>query len=154
MKPPPRTEIILFQWHKLLGLARQSRPSWHRDRIREELRERKAATTFCSRLSETSDVLFSLSRARYDGNPVRRLPPFVATRNGGAYLYMVAKYTSRWTFYRSAAWLCNCPNYYSVREVVNPAKDEKLDEVASRHDLPNNFREVAGKLRSVWPLLP
>ncbi|KAM7205179.1 hypothetical protein V8F20_003316 [Naviculisporaceae sp. PSN 640] len=67
---------------------------------------------------------------------------------------MVAKYTSRWAFYRTAARLCNHPRHHLVREVVNPAKDSKLDEVACRHNLPNNFRQIAGKLRTVWPLLP
>lgn len=154
MPPTNATEALLFRWHRLLGLARQSPPSWYRDRLREELCERRAATTLCGRLSETSDVLFSISRARYDGHPICRLPPLVVAHNGAAYLYMVAKYTSRWAFYRTAARLCGSPRSHLVREVVNPAKDDKLDEVASRHNLPNNFRQVAGRLRNVWPLLP
>lgn len=147
-------ERILSRWHKHLGLARQSPPSWYRDRIREELHERRAATDFWSKLSETSDVIYSISRARCDGHPIRSIPPFIPTRNGAAYFYMLGKYTSRWAFYRTAARLCNHPSYHLVREVVNPAKDSKLDEVASRHNLPNNFRQVAGKLRIFWPLLP
>ena len=148
-------DTILNRWHRLLGLARQSPTTWYRDRLREELRERHAATTLCTRLSETSDVFFSISRARYDGHPICSLPPFVATRHGAVYAYMVAKYTSRWTFYRTAAWLCGSPRYHLVREVVNPAKNHKIDEVASRYGLePSKFRRVAGKLRRIWPLLP
>ena len=68
---------------------------------------------------------------------------------------MFAKYTSRWGFYRMAALLCGAPDAATVREVVNPAKDSKLDEVAVRHGMnPVAFRRVGRTLRCVWPLLP
>jgi len=138
----------------MLGLSRQSPPSWYRDRLREELRERRSAKTSWQKLSETSDVFFSISRARYDGFPVRKLPPFVASRDTLLYTYMLAKYTLRWNFYRTAAVLCGTP-YDRVREVVNPGKDYKLDEVASRYQIdPVEFRRVGRRLRRVWPLLP
>ncbi|KAB5511701.1 hypothetical protein GE09DRAFT_1067588 [Coniochaeta sp. 2T2.1] len=67
----------------------------------------------------------------------------------------VAKYTSRWSFYRPTALLYKAPRPLTVREVINPAKDSKLDEVAGRHGIdPVRFRRVGGGLRSVWPLLP
>lgn len=139
----------------MLGLSRQSPPSWYRDRIREELRERRTAITPWQKLSETSDVFFSISRAQYDGFPVRKLPRFVASRHTLIYAYMLAKYTLRWKFYRVAAILCNTPHYNLVREVVNPNKDHKLDEVASRHQIDiAEFRRLGRQLRRVWPLLP
>jgi hypothetical protein len=139
----------------LLGLSRQSPPSWYRDRLQEELRERRIAETFWQKLGETSDVFFAISRARYDGFPVYKLPPFVASRHGLVYAYMMAKYTLRWNFYRTAAILCNVPRYDLMREVVNPSKDHKLDEVASRHQIdPVEFKRVSRQLRRVWPLLP
>ena len=68
---------------------------------------------------------------------------------------MLAKYTSRWGFYRMAALLCGAPDAAAVREVVNPAKDSKLDEVAVRHGVNQAaFRRVGRTLRCVWPLLP
>jgi hypothetical protein len=68
---------------------------------------------------------------------------------------MLAKYTLRWKFYRTAAILCSAPHYDLVREVVNPSKDHKLDEVASRHQIdPVEFERVGRQLRRVWPLLP
>ncbi|KAG0636936.1 hypothetical protein HOY80DRAFT_975228 [Tuber brumale] len=147
-------DALLRRWHRMLGLARQSPPSWYRDRLREELRERRTAKTPWLKLSETSDVLFSISRARYDGFPVRALPPFVASRHALLYMYMLAKYTLRWKFYRRAAILCNAP-YDKVREVINPNKDHKLDQVASRYQIdPVEFRRVGRQLRRVWPLLP
>lgn len=148
-------DALLRRWHGMLGLSRQSPPSWYRDRLREELRERRTAKTPLQKLSETSDVIFSISRARYDGFPVRKLPPFVASRHVLLYSYMLAKYTMRWKFYRTAAIFCNAPRYDLVREVVNPGKDHKLGEVASRHQIdPVKFKRVGRRLRWVWPLLP
>ena len=150
-----KMHAFLQRWHKTLGLSRQSPPSWYRDRLSEELRERRAARTGLQRLTETSDVLFAISRARYDGFPLRSLPPFTISRHGMVYGYMVAKYTLRWTFYRAAAMLCGVPRCRSVREVVNPAKDSKLEEVAVRHGIDAaKFRRVGSRLRRVWPLLP
>ena len=151
----PTGNGLLRRWHGMLGLSRQSPPSWYRDRLQEELRERRTANTFWRKLSESSDVFFSLSRAQHDGFPVRKLPAFVASRHVLVYAYMLAKYTSRWIFYRTAAILCNAPRYDLVREVVNPGKDRKLDEVASRHQInPVEFERVGRQLRRVWPLLP
>ncbi len=128
----------------MLGLSRQSPPSWYRDRLREELRERRIAKTPWQKLSETSDVFFSSSRARYDGFPVRKVPPFVTSRHVLVYAYMLTKFTLRWKFYRTAAIICNAPHYDSVREVVNPSKDQKLEEVAMRHQIdPVEFKRVS-----------
>lgn len=146
---------LLRQWHGMLGLSRQSPPSWYRDRLREELWERRTATTRWRKLSEASDVFFSISRAQHDGFPVRKLPPFSASRHALVYVYMLAKYTLRWKFYRVAALLCNAPHHNLVCEVVNPSKDHKLKEVASRHEIdPLTFMQVGRQLRRFWPLLP
>lgn len=146
---------LLKQWHGMLGLKRQSPPSWYRDRLREELWEPRTANTTWRRLSETSDVLFSISRAQYDGFPVRKLPRFVCSHHFLVYTYMMAKYTSRWSFYRTAAFLCNAPYYRLVHEVVNPGKDHKLNEVACRHGIDSvEFERVAHPLQRLWPLLP
>ena len=56
---------------------------------------------------------------------------------------MLAKFTLRWKFYRTAAFICNAPYYDSVCEVVNPSKDQELKEVASRHQIdPVEFKEL------------
>jgi len=68
---------------------------------------------------------------------------------------MLAKYTLRWKFYRIEAILCNAPRYDLMREVVNPRKDHKLEEVASRHQIdPVKFRRIGNQLQKIWPLLP
>ena len=128
-------DALLKPWHAMLDLPQQTPPSWYRDRLREELRERRIAKIPWQKLSEASDVFFSSSRAQYDGFPVRKLPPFVTSRHVLVYAYIMAKFTSRWKFYRTAAIICNVPRYDLVREVVNPSKDQKLEEVASRHQI-------------------
>lgn len=145
---------LLRRWHKMLGLQLQSPPSWYKDRLREELGERRMALTRLQKLSETSDVFFAIIRAHHDGFPVRKIPPFAPFRHTLVYAYMLGKYTLRWGFYRTAAILCRAP-YHSVREVVNPSKDEKLHVVALRHHIdPEVFKRVGRRLRRVWPLLP
>lgn len=148
-------DALLNRWYRMLGLSRQSPPSWYRDRLREELRERRTAVTSWQKLSETSDVYFSSSRARYDGFPVKNIPAFYASRHALVYGYMLAKFTLRWKFYRTAAMLCNVPRYGLMREVVNPGKDHNLVEVAARHQIdPVKFKRVCRQLRRIWPLLP
>lgn len=145
----------LMRWHRMLGLRHQCPPSWHRERLREELHERRTATTNIHKLSEAADVFFTISRARYDGFSVGSLPSFVASRHAPVYTYMLAKYTLRWGFYRTAALFCRVPQPGAVREVVNPAKDSKMDEVSARHGIDAvQFRRVGRRLRRVWPLLP
>lgn len=148
-------DALLKRWHGMLGLSRQSPPSWYRDRLREELLEHRLAKTRLMKISEASDVFFSSSRAQYDGFPVRKSPPFVTARHVFVYAYMLAKFTLRWSFYRTAAIMCNAPRHDLVREVVNPSKDQKLEEVAARHQIdPVVFKRVGRQLRQVWPLLP
>ncbi|CBX98539.1 hypothetical protein IAQ61_007830 [Plenodomus lingam] len=147
--------MALHRWFAMLKLSQQWAPSWYRTRMREELRERRAAHTRWQKLSETSDVLFAILRAQNDGHPIIRPPPFYLWRNSLVYGYMVAKYTSRWSFYRMAARFCRGVDHRSVCEVVNPAKDHKLEEVALRHHMdPATFKACCRKLRRIWPLLP
>ncbi|KAF7547478.1 hypothetical protein G7046_g8987 [Stylonectria norvegica] len=151
----PRLEGFLRKWHRMLGLTRQTSHSWHKDRLREELHERRTVVSFWRKLSETSDVFFSISRARYDGVPIRNLPPLTTPRHCLVYAYMLLKFTSRWKFYRIVARIAKAPRCQSVREVVNPSKDHKLLEVAARHGIDSeHFLKVGRRLRRVWPLFP
>lgn len=140
-------DTILTRWHTMLGLAHHKLP-WYRDRLRAELLEQRQATGYIARLSETSDVFFSISRAHHDGFPLCSLPAFTASRHGLVYTYMLAKYTSRWAFYRTAAFLCNVPHHREVREAVNPGRDHKLVSVARRNGIdPERFARVGKGLR-------
>lgn len=69
------------------------------------------------RLSEASDVFFAMSRAKYDGYPIAELPS-LGLRSIPVYGYMLAKFTSRWAFYRALAFLCGAAAPGTVREVV------------------------------------
>jgi hypothetical protein len=144
---------ILLRWHRFLRLPQHPR-SWYKDRLREEICERRLARTTLEKLSETADVFYVLSRAQYDGHAFRKIPAFTV-HHFALYAYLLSKYTSRWQFYRLAAFLCNHSNPLSIREVVNPSKDLKVQEVARRHSLePIKFIRVCRRLRMVWPLLP
>ena len=148
-------DILLKRWLGMLSLSRQSPPSWYRDRLREELQERRNAKTAWQKLSETSDIYFSSCRAHYDGFPIRKLPPLLTHHGVLVHAYMLAKYTLRWQFFRTVATLCNVSRYGSIREVVNPAKNHKLEEVASRYQIdPLEFKKISHRLLRVWPLLP
>lgn len=147
--------IRLRWWFTTLNLQRQSHAAWHRDRLREELCERRLAEKSWEKLSETSDVLFSITRVQYDGFPTRTPSCLSGLRSSPIYMYMLAKYTSLWSFYKVAALLCNVRHWNLVNEVVNPSKDRKLAEVASRHEIDqSDFERVSRKLRLVWPLFP
>ncbi|KAH8165604.1 hypothetical protein CIB48_g2646 [Xylaria polymorpha] len=147
-------EFMLHQWHRLLNLPRQSQSSWHKDRFCEELEEFDNAQSWLERVSEASDVFFVISRARYDGFPIADLPSLQPSHIH-IYGYMLAKFTSRWAFYRALAFLCRGHSHSAVREVVNPTKDDKLETVARRHQIdPEKFKSTGRRLRRVWPLFP
>ncbi|TVY36048.1 hypothetical protein LOCC1_G007975 [Lachnellula occidentalis] len=141
----PTQDALLRRWHKMLNLRHQSPPSWYQDRLDEEILEVSAATSRVEVLSETSDVLFSIIRARYDGFPVQEPLMIVNVnyRRFSVYMYMLAKFTMRWLFYRTAAYLCKAGNCGSVCEVVNPGKGHKRRAVARRHCIdPERFERL------------
>ena len=156
--------MLVKRWYGFLGLPPQP-ASWYPQALRDEQEELLEATTAIDKLSETSDVYFVHTRAFYD-RPLNHdhndhhyqipaPPPFATPHDLLVYGYMIAKLTSRWLFYRTAAVLARAPRPERVREVVNPKKVSKLDAVASRHgiDLPT-FRKVCRRLSRVWWFLP
>lgn len=145
---------FLHRWHRFLGLRIQH-PSWYRARFLEELFERHEARTWCHKLSESADVFYVISRSQHDGHSVGELPRFPFLEEAPIYLYMIPKCTSRWMFYQTAAFICSSPRFRQVREVVNPARDHKLREVAARHQIDaDKFVRVCHRLRHFWIFLP
>ncbi|RAH59040.1 hypothetical protein BO85DRAFT_511562 [Aspergillus piperis CBS 112811] len=143
------------KWHTFLNLPRQSDITWHKSRLSEELSEWRKATTPLARLSETSDVLFTISRAEHDGFPIPFRPAWSRTYNALASTYMLGKFTSRWYFYRVAAYFAGKHDWRGVREVVNPRKGMKLDEVADRHGIDKaKFGRVGRLLLWALPVFP
>jgi hypothetical protein len=144
---------FLSWWHGVLDLKHQTPRTWHHDRLREERQELQEATTFLQKISESSDVIFSISRARHDGYDIHPLPRFFDRDYTLAYMYMIGKFSSRWMFFRTAAFLSRAP--HPVREVVNPTKDDKLRVVAVRHQIdPIRFKRICRRLLRIWPLFP
>ena len=142
---------FLQRWHRVLDLPKQTPPSWYSDILAGELQELREATTPIEKLSETSDVFFSIMRAKYDGYPIGELPPLNSWWHFLVYVYMIGKFTSRWGFYCTTGRLCGG----SVREVVNPKKDSKLEGVARRHGIDvGKFVRMGRRVRRVWPLFP
>ncbi|KAF2201356.1 hypothetical protein GQ43DRAFT_371653 [Delitschia confertaspora ATCC 74209] len=145
---------FLKWWHTKLGLARQSGRSWYCARLLEEIREVRQANTVTERPREISDVFFALSGAHHDGIPIGEVIPLIARRNLVVYAYMIGKYTMRWSFHRTIAWMCK-GDWKEMLEVVNPDKDSKLKVVAELHGIdPEEFKLVAHRLLQMWPLLP
>ncbi|KAH8900232.1 hypothetical protein GQ53DRAFT_741182 [Thozetella sp. PMI_491] len=148
------TYPFLRRWHRMLSLKIQP-PGWYPERLREETQEVARARGRVHRLSERSDILFCIVRAHFDGFPLRKIPPIVLGQNGLVYAYMVAKFTSRWGFYRFAAHISAAPDARAVSEVINPAKQHKIREVASRHNIDmDKFASICRYLRHFWPLFP
>ncbi|KAJ5966739.1 hypothetical protein N7501_002987 [Penicillium viridicatum] len=106
----------------MLSLQRQLHAAWHQDRLQEELCERRLIEKSWEELSETSNVLFLIIRAQYDGFPIRNPPCLSGLRSGPIYTYILAKYTSQ----------CNSRDWNMVNDVGDPGTDRKLVEVASR----------------------
>ncbi|EED18670.1 conserved hypothetical protein [Talaromyces stipitatus ATCC 10500] len=158
-----RRFTFLAVWHGVLGLQRQKPHSWHFDRLREEEQELREAQAYLEKISEASDVIFSISRAQHDGFNIQPLPSFFDRKYMLAYPYMFGKFSSRWLFYITASLLCRAPHI--VREVVNPTKNEKLLQVATRHQIdPVRFTRAlvdrtlvgdkSGKTGNFWHFLP
>lgn len=147
-----RLDSLTQRWLPCLRLQRQSSMPWQRDRIREELLECQQAHHALLRLSETCDVLFSFARAQYDGHEIRRRARTNKYRYNLPYTYMVPKFPWRYAFYRAAGVLCR--STCAVREVVDPAREHNLDEVAERYGIDRNrFRVISRGLCNIWPLL-
>lgn len=164
---------FLSKWHSFLSLKKQE-PSWYAARLQEELFEHAATQPrTIARLSEKSDILYIISRAEHDGypfaSPKRSLSPpgikiFGPRRNAHEYGYMIGKYTGRWVFWKTAAGISrkldmnsnNSKRWDRVNEVINPNRENKIREVANRHEGLNEkrFIRVCNTLRRIFWILP
>lgn len=108
------------------------------------------------KLSEESDVFFTIGRATHDGFDISTQPAFTACwRNALVYGYMLGKSSSRCLFYQTAALLCRAEQWREVREVINPAKEAEVRIVAGRFGIePEAFVRVCWWWRWVWLLFP
>lgn len=147
---------LLKPWYRALNLPRKSPKQWHLDRLRDEKQELLEARGPIDRLSEQSDVFFTIARANHDGFRIAEQPALTGSlRHALVYAYMLGKFTSRCAFYQTAAMLCRAERWKEVREVINPRKESKVRIVAGRFDIdPDQFERVCRRLRWVWVLFP
>jgi hypothetical protein len=123
---------------------------WHIGDIADEMAELQEATGILHRWSEYSDVVYTVTRARWGGHDM----PSPLPRRYFIYgsLYMFPKYTSRWIFFYRAGKKAGAD--HKVTEVRNPKKLHKLEHIAKKHGLqPEEFIRICHHQLKYW-LLP
>lgn len=124
---------------------------WHEQDIADELTEYREARGSIYRWSELSDIVYTYTRAKWSGHRDIVFPFSSSLFVWGA-LYMFPKYTLRWVFFRIAG--ARVGTRKPIREVRNPKKDHKLDEIAAHNGCePDRFRLICKKQLAYWPLL-
>eukprot|EP00697_Spironema_sp_BW2_P004266 gnl/Spiro4/1580_TR837_c0_g1_i1.p1 gnl/Spiro4/1580_TR837_c0_g1~~gnl/Spiro4/1580_TR837_c0_g1_i1.p1 ORF type:complete len:175 (+),score=13.63 gnl/Spiro4/1580_TR837_c0_g1_i1:79-525(+) len=141
-------------WLKTLKLKVHGR-TWHRQDVIGEMREFRQASTRLHRLSELSDISFTYTRAISNGYHVPN--PFVLTSVPSRCVidaYMIVKYSTRFYFYRFCGWRAGHPT--TLREVRNPMKTNKLEEIAKGNRIADvdHFVRICVWWRRYWPFLP
>lgn len=142
--------MIFTLWHNALGMEKHNR-AWHDKDIADAVAEYEQAQGFIEKWSEISDVVYTYTRAKWLGHSRLSFPlPWGYLRWGA--LYMFPKYTLRWLLFVTAGELAKSRQV--IREVRNPEKLLKLDEIAEKYSLnPENFRGICQKLLRYWVLL-
>ncbi|MDP2631260.1 MAG: hypothetical protein Q8P30_00650 [Candidatus Uhrbacteria bacterium] len=125
--------------------------AWHLEDIKDEMSELKEARGFFNRWSELSDVVYTVSRAHWSGHKSIKWKMGAGKYLWGM-LYMFPKYTLRWIFFLLAGKLTK--KNTKLREVRNPAKVHKLQDIAVRNKLDvERFERTCKRLLKFWPLL-
>lgn len=123
--------------------------AWHEKDVADEVAELREARGLFSRWSELSDVVYTVTRARWSGHNISF--PRSALAFAVGVLYMIPKYSSRWAFFHKLGKSFG-KDFHMVR---NPARAEKLRALAVANDIdPGEFESRAKKLLRFWPLLP
>ena len=141
--------ITYKTWHNLLDMEKHDQ-AWHEQDIIDELNELKEATGLIDKWSEMSDVVYTVTRARWSGHklkfPIQKQKVLIGS------LYMFPKYTSRWVFFYTAGKKAGANR--KVTEVRNPAKLHKLHHIASKYNIDSDiFASICEQQTRYWPLL-
>ena len=140
----------MWFWHNLLKMEKYDL-EWHQADMIGELAEYKRAEGFMERWSELSDIVYTYTRARWSGHTDVSFPLSRGLFIWGA-LYMFPKYTLRWLFFVFAGRILKSKRL--IREVRNPQRISKLDEIAEKYGLEKEaFHCACRKLLKSWPLL-
>ena len=143
--------MITNLWHSWLDMPKYDQ-KWHRDDIKDELREYEGSRGFFNRWSEVSDVVYTYTRARWTGHKKINWPLKWWQLFWGL-LYMYPKYTLRWWFFHRVGKRFH--KHVHVTEVRNPKKETKLREIARRNKLDEEeFVKECRRLEKYWIFLP
>ena len=142
---------LLNKWHDRLGMPKYDE-EWHRQDMADELAEYEEARGFIDTWSELSDVAYTYTRAKWSGHttvpfPLARIKLYVGI------VYMIPKYTLRWSFFRKLGHQFD--TNLNISEVRNPKKIEKLKVIAEKYNLdPDEFTKRATRLMHHRIFLP
>jgi hypothetical protein len=142
--------MVFNWWHGLLGMQKHDL-AWHKQDMADEIKEYEEAKGFIARWSELSDIVYTYTRGRWSGHQ-ELVFPLSPWQFAWGSLYMFPKYSLRWLFFVTTGKQAGAEK--TIREVRNPAKLFKLDDIAERYGVDKErFREICGKLLRFWPLL-
>ena len=140
---------VYRKWHDILNMPKKDQ-QWHEGDIADEYAELDEARGPINRWSEYADVVYAVTRGRWDGYDI----PSPLSRALFIYgsLYMFPKYTLRYMFFRRAGKKLHASR--PLHEVRNPKKTHKLHYIAAKYELdPAAFAAVCEKQLRYWPLL-
>lgn len=142
--------MIVKRWHAWVNQPNFDE-SWHKQDIADELQELTTATGFVNHWSEMSDVVYTVTRARFSGHKLAY--PIPRSQVVLGYVYMYPKYSLRVLFFRSAGRKAGAKE--PLQSVRNPRKVYKLQEIAEQNNIdPALFIDICKKQLRHWPLLP
>lgn len=138
--------MILYRWHSWLNMSKKDL-DWHKQDVADELAELQEAVGLVNRWSEKSDVVYTVTRARWTGHDITY--PLAKRHIAQGFIYMYPKYTLRFLFFRRAGKKID-PNS-NIRQVRNPKKAHKLRHIAEKHGLPpDEFVQICQNQYRYW----
>ncbi|MEO8862777.1 MAG: hypothetical protein ABI354_00440 [Candidatus Saccharimonadales bacterium] len=142
--------MIVSGWHAWVKQPKKDK-AWHESDVADEFLEYQEAPNLIYKWSELSDVVYTVTRARWSGH---KLPYPISWRGQFmGYIYMFPKYSLRVLFFRRAGRKSGAKA--RLESVRNPKKEHKLRQIAEQNNIdPDLFVEICKQQLKHWPLLP
>lgn len=138
--------MIIKWWHSWLGMPKYDL-QWHLQDLADEVKEYEEASGFFDLWSELSDVVYTCTRGKWSGHKIQF--PYSKVRFWWGAIYMFAKYTMRWLFFRRAARKVDPA--VDMRAVRNPKKTHKLHAMAEEFGIDSKKFEIqCKKMLKYW----
>src|SRR5882757_6413756 len=126
--------MLVQKWHGWLQQPKYDK-AWHEQDVADELEELRQAKGVIHHWSELSDVVYTVSRARWSGHdlayPLSRGEVLIG------HVYMYPKYSLRTVFFRSAGRKAG--SLQPVHSVRNPKKTHKLAKIAKENNIDQDL---------------